>query len=304
MNTLSEILAFTDVTGTVGLHVGEPFRLAGLRAVGDLVPLLSDTGRTSMRAMILELENLPPIALEAKLIGNDSGEAPFQPRIQVNPSSGVILETRINYFLQGREVPTINPLPLVAGGDEVDINGNLKSGGTQFSTPGSYVAVVRRIGIQNNGIKPLEKTLNFAVTAKPTPPPPPPPGNLRLTVENQNNGFFSIAEVRWTVWQQMLDRFDLLTQVGGMSVTVQPRANGQQYHIHADVFATRLFTGTTELAEFRGTATTPDGVTTLVLVWDGAEQSRHFRLEALSQTVDLGDGGLQTVVNPVVVLIG
>ena len=95
------------------------------------------------------------------------------------------------------------------------------------------------------------------------------------------------------MWQQTVRGFNLLATVSGASATVQPAANGQ-YHIHVDVAATRVATGVNELAEFRGTATGPNGVKTLVIVWPGADQSRTFRL--------VTEGQPNNIFNPVVVL--
>ncbi len=53
MNTLREIGAFIGATQTVSM-----------RAVGNIVPLLSGSARTSMRAMIQGLQSLPPVSLE------------------------------------------------------------------------------------------------------------------------------------------------------------------------------------------------------------------------------------------------
>ena len=56
----------------------------------------------SLRAMIDGLENLPPINLEAELVGDTAGEPPLNPDIRVHQSStGFVLETVINYFLGG-----------------------------------------------------------------------------------------------------------------------------------------------------------------------------------------------------------
>ena len=131
-------------------------------------------------------------------------------------------------------------------------------------------------------------------------PPPPPAAKLHLAVIDQSGGAFSIAGVTWTVWRQTVSGFTLVATLNGSSVTLQPGASGQ-YHIHADLAATRTYIGVNELAEFRGTATGPGGATTLALVWGGADQSRTFRLVSEAQTVNTG-GGYFTIYNPVVEL--
>ena len=138
-----------------------------MRSIANIVTLLSSSERNSMRAMISGLEHLPPISLAAEIVGDDVGEgahgagpfrsrsAGFKPDFLVQPSSGVVLETVINYFLGGRQI---------RNGNEIGPDGRVVGGGVTFGTPGAYVAVVTRTGITNVGITVLKKELNFTVT--------------------------------------------------------------------------------------------------------------------------------------------
>ena len=83
--------------------------------------------------------------------------AGFKPEFLVQPSSGVVLETVINYFLDGRQIRNEN---------EIGPDGRVVGGGVTFGTPGAYVAVVTRTGITNVGITVLKKKeLDFRVTS-------------------------------------------------------------------------------------------------------------------------------------------
>ena len=95
--------------------------------------------------------------------------------------------------------------------------------------------------------------------------------------------------------RQDLSGFTLVQSIGQEAVDIRLPQNGQ-YHVHAAVWAIRLSTGESELAEFRGNGTSIDGVPTLVFVWTGADQTKTVRLVAEGQA-----GG---VVNPVVLPSG
>jgi hypothetical protein len=199
MNSLSEIVAFTGVTGTAGLRLGAPFRHASMRSVGSIVPLLSSAGQNSMRAMILELQNLPPIGLEAELVGDNFGEAPFAPQFRIRPSSGVVLETVLNYFLGGRHLPTSGPFGFVDG-EEVKPDVQI-FGGASLGAPGTYEAVVTRTGITNAGVTVLEKRFLFTVRAAPQQPQHPPPQHpphppVTCKAEVDLSGFGDTVKVR------------------------------------------------------------------------------------------------------------
>ena len=60
MNTLQQIVDFTGVTSNAGQRVGMTIRDASMRSIGNIVTLLSNSERNSMRAMISRLEHLPP----------------------------------------------------------------------------------------------------------------------------------------------------------------------------------------------------------------------------------------------------
>jgi hypothetical protein len=189
MNTLREIAAFTGVTSEAGQRPGKPVRQASIRTVGSLVTLLTSSQRSSMRAMIEGLQQLPLISLDAEINGDNSAQGELQPEIDVQPSSGVVVETVINFFLGANKLPA--GVDELIDGYEVPSNGVFSS--ETFSEPGAYVAVVRRTGITNLGVTMLEKSLSFTVTAKPPPPPPPippPPQAATCTVAYGNEPSF------------------------------------------------------------------------------------------------------------------
>jgi hypothetical protein len=254
-----------------------------MHSIGDIVPLLSSSERTSMQAMILGLQKLPPISLEVEPVGDRFGNVPFAPVFHVHPSSGVILETRFTLFANGPQ-----PGETAKVGDSGDFSP------FTLHFVGIFGLQVSRTGIQNTGITTLIKLFHVEGVQPPPPPPPPQTAKLHLALINQSGKFFKIAGVTWTVWHQTIAGFTQLATVNGESVTVQPIETGQQYHIHGDVVATRISTGDNELAEFRGTATGPGGAVTLVIVGTNSDQSRTFRLVAESPQIGL--------VNPVVEL--
>lgn len=292
MNTLREIGEFIGIPQgslDVARFGGPPTTSLSMASV-----LVTKRKSLSMQAIIQALQNLTPITLEAQIVGSRSGEEPFQPVIRLNASGGITWFTFIDFpeiLFEPKNLGT-------AGGDFTPTN----------LGPGIFQCVVRRTGISNIGFVSLNKTLGaITVSARPQPtptplPPPPKPSTAKFhfAVINQSGGHFRIAGVTWTVWHQTVSGFTLLSTVDGESVTLPPTTNGQ-YHVHADVAATRLETGLNELAEFRSTATGPGGAVTLVIVLDGTDQSRTFRLVTESQTGDTG-GSLLTIHNPVVEL--
>lgn len=172
MNTLEELVQFTAVTSNAGRTRGFPHRLASLQAIGAIVPPLSNDERRSMRAMALALERLPPISLVAEIIGNHWGPPPFSPRFRIRPSAGVVLETVINYFRDGKYVAL--PEPGLYGGQEVLPDGQVVAP-VAFTNPGVIVAIVTRRGITSTGPTVLEKQLSFDVRVNPPPNKPAPP---------------------------------------------------------------------------------------------------------------------------------
>jgi hypothetical protein len=285
MNTLQEIGKF------IGIPQGS-LDVAGFggpstTSLRNARLLVTNGERSSMQAVIQALKNLTPITLEAQIVGNRSGEAPFATVIRLNACGAIPWRTFILFS------PT-------------SASENLRGAGGDFTStqlgPGIHQFVVQRSGISNTGFVAMSKVLDtITVSARPQPPTPKPSSaKFHFAVINQSSGHFRIAGVTWTVWHQTVSGFTLLSTVNGESVTLPQSANGQ-YQVHADVAVTRLETGLNELAEFRGNAIGPGGAVTLVIMLDGIDQSRTFRLLTESQTADTGNG-LITIHNPVVAL--
>jgi hypothetical protein len=84
MNSLREVLEFVGVSGPKKFvyssfemkHGGAP--QPTMRWVGNIVPVLNISERTSMRTMLQALQNLPPISLEADA-DDTEGEVPVSP---------------------------------------------------------------------------------------------------------------------------------------------------------------------------------------------------------------------------------
>jgi hypothetical protein len=169
MNTLREIGTFVGLAPVVSM-----------RGVGDRVPLLSSSERTSMSAMMLGLQNLPSISLEVEIVGESSGEVPFAPEFHVHPSNGVIIDTRMIFLQNGRFVATDLPpigefaAPLTLG------------------APGVYEVQVLRTGIPNTGITVLKKVLEVRATAQPAPPRPRPAPPV-IAVQSKGDGGFVVS---------------------------------------------------------------------------------------------------------------
>lgn len=177
MNTLKEIGDF------VGIPQGslEVARFSGSRITSLGMVNLLVTGRerpATMRTIIQRLQNLTPITLEAQIVGDRSGEEPFDLIIRVNASGGITWHTSINYHINGN----------VHGGSD------LNNSGGNFSIQlgaGSWQAVVDRSGISNTGFVSLSKTLDtITVSALPQPPPPPVnhPPDLPPTISATTEG--------------------------------------------------------------------------------------------------------------------
>jgi len=171
MNTLRQLGEF------VGMSSG-----TSMRAVGDILPMLSSVERTSMHAMILRLQNLnlPPISLEA-FADNTDHEVPFRVFLRVDPSGGVVLETDF-VILQNRKQVTNEPHKGNGPGPRLDFT---------FSEPGSFILEVTRTGINNSGITVLKKT--FQIFARPTPPPPPHIVPPFISVKSNGDGSFVVS---------------------------------------------------------------------------------------------------------------
>jgi hypothetical protein len=168
MNTLRQVSAFVGGSNS-------------MRRVGDIVPLLSQAQRTSMRSMILGLKHLPPISLEAEAVGDRFGDAPFSPVFRVRASSGVTLDTTIILWANG-------PQKTVTA--KVGEEGDFKPFRLDF--PGIYLTEVRRTGITSTGVEALSKSWHVEAVEKP-PPPPAPPAPPAIAVKSNGDGSFLVT---------------------------------------------------------------------------------------------------------------
>jgi len=153
-----------------------------MRAVGNIVPLLSSSERTSMKAMIRGLQSLPPISLEVEVIGDKNGEVPFAPVFRVHPSSGVILETSMVLFGNGDQ-----PEESTKVGNSGDF-----SPFTLNVTDLIRLIYIIRTGITNKGITRIEKFFHVEATPKPKPPPPSPAKPI-ISVQSNGDGSFQVS---------------------------------------------------------------------------------------------------------------
>ncbi len=161
MNTLRELINFVGLPQ--GSLASARHQYSGQWTMGlHNVNLLVRRGAkpASMRNIIQVLQNLTPITLEAEIVGNRSGEEPFDPMIRVNPSGGITWFTTIEYNRNG------NPFF-----HDVD-----NSGGdfrpTQLG-PGSYQLTATRSGISNTGFVSLKQPLGTITVSAWQPPPRP-----------------------------------------------------------------------------------------------------------------------------------
>ena len=130
-----------------------------------------------MSAMILGLQNLPPISLEVEPVGDRFGEVPFAPVFRVHPSNGVILETRITLFKNG---------PEPGQSEKVGESGDFSPVTLNFV--GIFLVHVTRIGITNTGITNLSKSFHVEGTPKPEPIVPP-----FISVKSNGDGSFTVS---------------------------------------------------------------------------------------------------------------
>jgi hypothetical protein len=192
MNSLRDILQFVGLSGAkkfVPSFYG-PLPQPTMRWVGNFAPVLNTSQRTSMRAMLPALQNLPSFDLKAEA-NETEGEEPFAPEIHVHATNGAIIETVVAIYQNGR---LINFIP----GDRLGYAKNLGSSDGIFSTgigPGSYVFEVRRTGVQNTGITTLSKAFNMMTRVHSAPPPPPPPDPFppSIFVQSKGNGSFVVT---------------------------------------------------------------------------------------------------------------
>lgn len=174
MNTLKEMGDF------VGIPQGslEVARYGGPRitSLGKVSLLVTKRERpASMRAISQTLQNLTPITLEAKIVGSQSGEEPFEPKIRMNASGGITWHTTVEYHGNGNVT-------------SIDVN---NSGGDFTPTQlgrGSYQVVVIRSGISNTGFVSLSKTIGIVTVSAPPQPPKPPLPLEKPIIDVQSNG--------------------------------------------------------------------------------------------------------------------
>jgi hypothetical protein len=262
MNSLRDIGNFVGIPQGSASHLNQSS--IGMRLAAQLVPTLTGNQRTSMRAMISALPNLPPVTLDAQIVGPSSGEDSFQPLIRIAPSNCAIIQTLVVSNLLG----TIRFVR-----DLGSASGDFKP--TLPLSPGSWIIQVDRNGVGNSGFVRLP-VMPFEITVRPKPGSPP---GLTLTVTNQATAFFQIAAVSWSVERQELNgTFTLVASPSGESAFVVPPTLGQ-YHIHGVVSVNALQSGETIDAEFRGNATI-NGLHTQLVVWTGISLTENFRLFA------------------------
>jgi hypothetical protein len=161
-----------------------------MRWVGNFVPVLNLSQRTSMRAMIPALQNLPSFDLQAEA-NETEGEEPFAPEIHVHATNGAIIETVLAISQNGRLIAFIS-------GDILGYAKNLGASDGIFSTgigPGSYIFEVRRTGVQNTGITTLSKAFNIISRVHPSSPPPPLPDPVPpfISVQSKGDGSFVVT---------------------------------------------------------------------------------------------------------------
>ena len=184
MNTLREIGEFVGLGNATPSHPGKLIReQITMRSVSHNVPVLNNTERTSMRAMILGLQKLPPISLEAEA-EDTIGDVPLEPILHIHPSQGVILETNLALIRNGQE--------LLAKSEQG--NGPDRPDFFTVGDPGSYLCEVTRIGIPNTGVTTLKKIFEIIARAKLTPPVPDSPIiPPEISVVSNGDGSFKVS---------------------------------------------------------------------------------------------------------------
>ena len=180
MATVGEVVAFTGVAGPAGLEPGQ-LRLRGLRSCGEMVAgAVAPDRRRSLRGLVAALPTLPPITLEARIADHVDEVAPSRPIIEVDVSPGAVVETVVTFFSGGAPARPVTSSIALVDGQRVD---GAMYAQALFPDPGTYEAVVRRVGVTSSGVVTLERRLSFRVrSAQPSPPPTPPapgPGPAR-----------------------------------------------------------------------------------------------------------------------------
>lgn len=286
--------------GTLRSKAGEPIRKpVTLDSIRTNLPILNKQQRSSMRSMILALPTLPTVTLDVEAVGKRDDVSPWNPRFRIEPSEACVIRTELElYRLNGIEPDGWQLRPYTSEAWQVA----LMNKGGEFEpltiADGKYRYKVIRVGVQNDGIVLLERTLEFLAREKshpenPSPPPQSAKSDLTLQVVNQSGSHFTIMGVVWILWQQTFGGFGAPIQVSGESVKVRLSVEGQ-YHINVSVTVRRNATGDTELADFRGNSRGPNNVPTLVIIWPGDSQSRGLSL--------LAEGSGGDLFNPVVVV--
>jgi hypothetical protein len=151
-----------------------------MHGVGDLIPMLSDDAKTSMQAMIRELQSLPAITLEAEAVGDRFGDAPFRPTFRIHPSPGAVTKTEMIVFANGAQ-PDLSAIV----GDSGDF--------TPFTLtiPGIFFLEIRRTGVQSSGVMVLNKNFHIE-TVQPRSPQTPLVHPL-ISVSSSGGGTFTVS---------------------------------------------------------------------------------------------------------------
>lgn len=168
MNSLQEISAF------VGM---QPL---SMHRVADAIPMLSENAKTSMQAMIRELQSLPAITLEAEPLGDRFGDAPFRPTFRIHPSPGAVTKTEMIVF---------------ANGQQPDLRSTVGNSGDfapfTLTIPGIFLLEITRTGVQSTGVEILTKNFHIE-TVQPATPPPPPLVPPVISVVSSGDGTFTV----------------------------------------------------------------------------------------------------------------
>ena len=153
MNSLREVADFVADTPS-GFSMS---------SVGDGVPVLSVEERTSMRAMIGGFQRLPPVTLDAEIVGGTILQAGLV-AVRIHSTKGATRRTTFTVLL-----PTGAPEPALTTQDiRGHFEGVLSLGSFGF---GQWELRVTRTG---TGPLTLVKSLRFSVRGPAGSPPPPP----------------------------------------------------------------------------------------------------------------------------------
>src|SRR5215472_494803 len=184
MNTLREIGEFVGIPqGSLeaALFGGPP--VISLRNVNTLVTI--GKRKLSMRAVIQALQNLTPITLEAEIVGDRSGEEPFEVAVRLNASGGITWFTAISISSGGKVIGAFADVSTSGGGVAHAQLGR-----------GEFQLVATRAGISNSGFVSLRVPLGtISVAPPPAPPPLPPPSPIppTIAVETNPDGGFVVS---------------------------------------------------------------------------------------------------------------